>query len=147
MHMLMMTRCKIFCFSCAYISAVLAAWQVDTVTVKFVFPFQRSSSYASVLWMQAETEQGPMVGHSREGDTGASSGLSPSAIEGMLLMAVEKLYKEDRELDVQMGLLRLVLQVLQRHGEPPHPIRHHGSSLLWWKLAEKRIYLLLRSAL
>ena len=58
-----------------------------------------------------------MVEHSTE-DKGGSSGLSPSAIEGMLLMAVEKLYKEDRELDVQMGLLRLVLQVLQRHGKP-----------------------------
>ena len=66
--------------------------------------------------MQAETDQGPVVGHS-SGDKAGSSGLSPSAIEGMLLMAVEKLYKEDRELDVQMGLLRVVLQVLQRHGE------------------------------
>ena len=37
-------------------------------------------------------------------------------VEGMLMMAVEALYKEDRELDVQMGLLRVVLQVLQRHG-------------------------------
>ena len=47
---------------------------------------------------------------------GSSSDSSPSAVEGLLLMAIEKLYKEDRELDVQMGLLRLVLQVLQRHG-------------------------------
>lgn len=57
------------------------------------------------------------MGHS-SGENAGSSGMSPSAIEGMLLMAVEKLYKEDRELDVQMGLLRVVLQVLQRHGEP-----------------------------
>ena len=67
--------------------------------------------------MQAETDQGAAtVGHS-SGDRAGSSGVSPSAIEAMLLMAVEKLYKEDRELDVQMGLLRVVLQVLQRHGE------------------------------
>lgn len=38
-------------------------------------------------------------------------------VEGMLMLALGKLYKEDRELDVQMGLLRVILQVLQRHGE------------------------------
>ena len=68
------------------------------------------------LLVQAETDEGSVVAHS-SGDKTGSSGMSPSAIEGMLLMAVEKLYKEDRELDVQMGLLRVVLQVLQRHGE------------------------------
>lgn len=35
----------------------------------------------------------------------------------MLLMAIDKLYREDREIDVQLGLLSVVLQVLQRHGE------------------------------
>ncbi len=59
--------------------------------------------------LQGESRQAPAVGH--------SSGDTPSAVEGMLLMAIEKLYKEDRELDVQMGLLRVVLQVLQRHGQ------------------------------
>lgn len=68
--------------------------------------------------MQAETDQGPVVGHSSGDKAGSRSSMSSSAIEGMLLMAVEKLYKEDRELDVQMGLLRVVLQVLQRHGKP-----------------------------
>lgn len=69
--------------------------------------------------VQADTDHGPVVGHSSGDKAGSSgsSGMSPSAIEGMLLMAVEKLYKEDRELDVQMGLLRVVLQVLQRHGQ------------------------------
>lgn len=70
--------------------------------------------------MQTNTDQGLAMGHSSSGDragSNGSSGMSPSAIEAMLLMAVEKLYKEDRELDVQMGLLRVVLQVLQRHGE------------------------------
>lgn len=32
-------------------------------------------------------------------------------------MAIDKLYREDREIDVQLGLLSVVLQVLQRHGE------------------------------
>lgn len=80
--------------------------------------------------MQAEADQAQMEGHSSKRDKGGSSGLSPSAIEGMLLMAVEKLYREDREPDVQMGLLRLVLQVLQRHGEPPHPPTHQASRLI-----------------
>ena len=80
----------------------------------FLFSFLPSLSVCSV---QAETDQGPVVGHS-SGDMAGSSGICPSAIEGMLLMAVEKLYKEDREPDVQMGLLRVVLQVLQRHGTP-----------------------------
>ena len=45
-------------------------------------------------------------------------------VEGMLMMAVEALYKEDRELDVQMGLLRVVLQVLQRHGRRAEKAQH-----------------------
>ncbi len=69
--------------------------------------------------VQGESRQAPTVGHS-SGDTSSSTEMSPSAVEGMLLMAIEKLYKEDRELDVQMGLLRVVLQVLQRHGQSSH---------------------------
>ena len=42
--------------------------------------------------------------------------MSPDDVESMLLMAVDKLYREDREVDVQLGLLSVVLQVLQRHG-------------------------------
>ena len=70
--------------------------------------------------MQGESQQSPELGPNSSGDT-SSTDMSPSAVEGMLLMALEKLYKEDRELDVQMGLLRVVLQVLQRHGPPPQP--------------------------
>lgn len=70
--------------------------------------------------VQGETQRSPEVGPDRSGDT-SSTDMSPSAVEGMLLMALEKLYKEDRELDVQMGLLRVVLQVLQRHGSPLPP--------------------------
>lgn len=69
--------------------------------------------------MQGESQQAPAIGHS-SGDTSSGTEMSPSAVEGMLLMAIEKLYKEDRELDVQMGLLRVVLQVLQRHGQSSH---------------------------
>ena len=59
--------------------------------------------------------QAPEVGHS-SGDTSGSAAMSPDDVESMLLMAVDKLYREDREVDVQLGLLSVVLQVLQRHG-------------------------------
>lgn len=35
----------------------------------------------------------------------------------MLLVALEGMYKEEREPDVRMGLLRVALHVLQLHGE------------------------------
>ena len=38
------------------------------------------------------------------------------ATEHMLLMALESLYKDSEELDVRLGLLRVLLQILQRHG-------------------------------
>ena len=38
------------------------------------------------------------------------------AVEAMLLGALETMYSQDREMDVHMGLLRVLLQVLQRHG-------------------------------
>lgn len=59
--------------------------------------------------------QAPEIGHS-SGDTSGSVAMSPDDVESMLLMAVDKLYREDREVDVQLGLLSVVLQVLQRHG-------------------------------
>lgn len=31
-------------------------------------------------------------------------------------MALESLYKDSEELDVRLGLLRVLLQILQRHG-------------------------------
>ena len=73
------------------------------------------SRLSSVCW------QAPEVGHS-SGDTSGGTPMSPDDVEGMLLMAVDKLYREDRELDVQMGLLSVVLQVLQRHGKPMLPL-------------------------
>eukprot|EP00775_Hariotina_reticulata_P011566 gene11566-11710_t len=38
-------------------------------------------------------------------------------VEHMLLVALESVYKEEREPDVRMGLLRVALHVLQRHGD------------------------------
>jgi hypothetical protein len=38
-------------------------------------------------------------------------------VEHMLLVALESMYKEEREPDVRLGLLRIALHVLQRHGE------------------------------
>ncbi|WIA43332.1 hypothetical protein OEZ86_009826 [Tetradesmus obliquus] len=38
-------------------------------------------------------------------------------VEHMLLVALESMYKEEREPDVRLGLLRVTLHVLQRHGE------------------------------
>ena len=38
------------------------------------------------------------------------------AVEAMLLGSLETMYSQDREMDVHMGLLRVLLQVLQRHG-------------------------------
>lgn len=38
------------------------------------------------------------------------------ATEHMLLMALESLYKDSEEVDVRLGLLRVLLQILQRHG-------------------------------
>lgn len=41
----------------------------------------------------------------------------------MLLMALESLYKDSQELDVRLGLLRVLLQILQRHGAAPILLR------------------------
>jgi hypothetical protein len=38
-------------------------------------------------------------------------------VEHMLLVALESVYKEEREPDVRLGLLRVALHVLQRHGD------------------------------
>ena len=69
-----------------------------------------------LLQVLVPCSQAPEVGHS-SGDTSGSTAMSPDDVESMLLMAVDKLYREDREVDVQLGLLSVVLQVLQRHGK------------------------------
>jgi hypothetical protein len=47
----------------------------------------------------------------------AAAALTAGGIEHMLLVALESVYKEEREPDVRQGLLRVALHVLQRHGE------------------------------
>ncbi|KAK9810126.1 hypothetical protein WJX72_005196 [[Myrmecia] bisecta] len=51
------------------------------------------------------------------GEGGAGAGEDGGAVEHMLMVALEALYKDDQEQDVRMGILRVLLQVLQRHGE------------------------------
>ena len=41
------------------------------------------------------------------------------AAEHMLMVALETLYKDASEVDVQLGILRVALQMLQRHGGCP----------------------------
>lgn len=44
--------------------------------------------------------------------------MDESAVENMLVASLESLYSEDDyELDIRKGLLRIILQILQRHGE------------------------------
>lgn len=50
-------------------------------------------------------------GTSAESDSDAASG-----VEHMLLVALTALYTPDREVDVRLGVLRVALTVLQRHG-------------------------------
>lgn len=45
------------------------------------------------------------------------AGEDGGAAEHMLMVALETLFKDAAEVDVQLGLLRVVLQILQRHGE------------------------------
>jgi len=51
------------------------------------------------------------------GSPRAPQPLESGDIEHMLLVALESVYKEEREPDVRQGLLRVTLHVLQRHGE------------------------------
>lgn len=57
----------------------------------------------------------------QQGVDGSGSGQSTEGhaadVEHMLLVALEGMYKEEREPDVRQGLLRVALHVLQRHGE------------------------------
>eukprot|EP00887_Chlorella_sp_A99_P002554 scaffold6.g2554.t1 len=54
---------------------------------------------------------------------GGGDGATPSpdsstgGVEHMLLVALEALYNDDKERDVRAGVLRVLLSVLQRHGE------------------------------
>ena len=52
-------------------------------------------------------------------DPAAAAGGLDNGAEEMLLEALRGLYAGAREPDVRLGLLRVLLQVLQRHGAPP----------------------------
>lgn len=52
-----------------------------------------------------------------DGGSGLSTEGHAANVEHMLLVALEGMYKEEREPDVRLGLLRVSLHVLQRHGE------------------------------
>jgi hypothetical protein len=51
------------------------------------------------------------------GSRGQSTEGHAADVEHMLLVALESVYREEREPDVRLGLLRVALHVLQRHGE------------------------------
>ena len=56
----------------------------------------------------------------------AEGQVDESAVENMLVASIESLYSEDDyEPDIRKGLLRIILQILQRHGKPS-PIIHPG---------------------
>ena len=57
-------------------------------------------------------------GGSSAGQDGSAQAEDGGATEHMLLMALETLYKDAVEQDVRLGLLRITLQILQRHGTP-----------------------------
>lgn len=42
-------------------------------------------------------------------------------MEHMLLVALTALYTDEREMDVRLGVLRVAINVLQRHGAPCPP--------------------------
>lgn len=50
-------------------------------------------------------------------DGSASADDYAADVEHMLMVALEAMYLEEREPDVRLGLLRVALHVLQRHGE------------------------------
>lgn len=64
--------------------------------------------------MQAEAR--PLVSW-QSYDVSATQPMSPAEVEVLLLTALKQLYStEHGGTDVRMGLLRVLLQVLQRHG-------------------------------
>lgn len=66
-------------------------------------------SFPSFSQQQQQQVDGSGNGQSTEGHA--------ADVEHMLLVALEGMYKEEREPDVRLGLLRVALHVLQRHGE------------------------------
>ena len=46
----------------------------------------------------------------------ASTAEAEGGVENMLLVALTSLYTDEREADVRLGVLRVAINVLQRHG-------------------------------
>lgn len=46
----------------------------------------------------------------------------------MLLVALTSLYTDEREADVRLGVLRVAINVLQRHGGLPDDAFPHGTN-------------------
>jgi hypothetical protein len=56
----------------------------------------------------------------RVGNAGCTED-ADGGVENMLLVALTSLYTDEREADVQLGVLRVTINVLERHGEcTPH---------------------------
>jgi hypothetical protein len=51
-----------------------------------------------------------------ETDGTASTAEAEGGVENMLLVALTSLYTDEREADVRLGVLRVAINVLQRHG-------------------------------
>ncbi|GMH33400.1 hypothetical protein BSKO_01234 [Bryopsis sp. KO-2023] len=52
-----------------------------------------------------------------DGESGKGSPIMETAVENMLLVALESLYRDVSDHDAQKGILTIALHVLQRHGE------------------------------
>ena len=55
-----------------------------------------------------------------ETDGLASTAEAEGGVENMLLVALTSLYTDEREADVRLGVLRVAINVLQRHGAVSH---------------------------
>jgi hypothetical protein len=93
---------------------------------------QQQPSSSAAEPSQQQQQQGPSKQLTPKGAVTAAAGSDAAAsqqqqqqqgsgaagdVEHMLLVALESMYKEEREPDVRLGLLRVTLHVLQRHGE------------------------------
>lgn len=69
---------------------------------------------------------------SAQGSSARLGNQDAGGVEHMLLVALESLYGQDRELDVRKGLLRVLLQVLQRHGTFNNQDCMHSITMLFF---------------
>eukprot|EP00879_Flechtneria_rotunda_P006735 GHRR01007076.1.p1 GENE.GHRR01007076.1~~GHRR01007076.1.p1 ORF type:complete len:1255 (+),score=514.44 GHRR01007076.1:492-4256(+) len=74
----------------------------------------RTSSHDDRQQQQQRRSTSPEPGQAAKG---AGSSSASGDVEYMLLSALDSIYRDDRDPDLRLGLLRIVLHVLQRHGE------------------------------